>query len=59
MQALVVEDDRRVGRFIAKGLREASYVVELVDNGEAGLRSAIWSSTWRVAVSSGLDGGST
>ena len=41
MRALVVEDDRRVGQFIEKGLREASYAVELVDNGDAGLRSAL------------------
>ncbi|MCC6359296.1 MAG: heavy metal response regulator transcription factor [Phycisphaerales bacterium] len=41
MRALVVEDDRRISRFIEKGLREASYVVELADNGETGLRMAL------------------
>jgi two-component system copper resistance phosphate regulon response regulator CusR len=41
VRALVVEDDRRVGRFIEKGLREASYVVDLVENGDAGLRAAM------------------
>ncbi|HUU98070.1 MAG TPA: heavy metal response regulator transcription factor [Phycisphaerae bacterium] len=41
MRVLVVEDDRRVARFIEKGLREASYAVELADNGDAGLRMAM------------------
>lgn len=41
MRALVVEDDLRISRFIEKGLREASYVVELADNGETGLRLAL------------------
>src|SRR5262245_8126637 len=41
MRALVVEDDKRISRFIEKGLREASYVVELADNGETGLRPAL------------------
>ncbi|MCG3127437.1 MAG: Transcriptional activator protein CzcR [Phycisphaerae bacterium] len=41
MRALVVEDDGRISRFIEKGLREASYVVELADNGETGLRLAL------------------
>jgi two-component system copper resistance phosphate regulon response regulator CusR len=41
VRALVVEDDRRISRFIEKGLREASYVVELADNGETGMRLAL------------------
>lgn len=41
MRALVVEDDGRISRFIEKGLREASYVVELANNGETGLRLAL------------------
>ena len=40
MRILVVEDDRRVARFIEKGMREASYTVELADNGDTGLRLA-------------------
>lgn len=40
MRVLLVEDDRRVARFIEKGMREASYAVELADNGETGLRMA-------------------
>lgn len=41
MRALIVEDDRRISRFIEKGLREASYVVETADNGDTGLRLAL------------------
>lgn len=41
MRALVVEDDKSVARFIEKGMREASYVVSLADNGEDGLRVAL------------------
>src|SRR5262249_8557223 len=41
MRALVVEDDERISRFIEKGLREASYVVESADNGDTGLRLAL------------------
>jgi two-component system copper resistance phosphate regulon response regulator CusR len=40
VRVLVVEDDKRVARFIEKGLREASYAVDLADNGDAGLRLA-------------------
>lgn len=40
MRILVVEDDRRVARFIEKGLREASHVIELADDGETGLQMA-------------------
>jgi two-component system copper resistance phosphate regulon response regulator CusR len=41
MRVLVVEDDKRVARFIEKGLREASYAAELADNGDSGLRLAL------------------
>ena len=41
MRALVVEDDKRVARFIEKGLRELSYAVELADDGDSGLRLAL------------------
>ena len=33
MRLLLVEDDARIARFVAKGLREQSYAVDLVDNG--------------------------
>ncbi|MFO0838815.1 MAG: response regulator transcription factor [Phycisphaerae bacterium] len=41
MRALVVEDDRRISRFIEKGLREAAYGVETADDGDTGLRLAL------------------
>jgi two-component system copper resistance phosphate regulon response regulator CusR len=41
MRLLLVEDDKRVARFVEKGLREASYAVEWADNGDAGLRLAL------------------
>ncbi len=41
MRALVVEDDRRISQFIEKGLREASYAVDVADDGDTGLRMAL------------------
>jgi len=35
MRVLLVEDDARIARFVAKGLREESYAVDVVDNGKA------------------------
>ena len=37
MRILVVEDDEKIGSFVASGLREAGYAVDLVDNGTDGL----------------------
>ena len=37
MHVLVVEDDRHVARFIEKGMREASYAVQLAEDGDTGL----------------------
>ena len=37
MRILVVEDDTRVARFIARGLREEQYTVDLVGDGEEAL----------------------
>jgi two-component system OmpR family response regulator len=36
MKILLVEDDTKIASFVAKGLREANYVVDLSDNGEEG-----------------------
>src|SRR5947209_5037690 len=33
MRLLLVEDDARIARFVAKGLREESYAVDAVENG--------------------------
>lgn len=35
MRMLVVEDDRKVGGFLLKGLREEQYAVDLCRDGEA------------------------
>src|SRR6185312_7271436 len=37
MRILVVEDDKDVGGFVVRGLKEAGHVVELADNGRDGL----------------------
>ena len=37
MRILVVEDDKDVGAFVVRGLKEAGHVVELADNGRDGL----------------------
>ena len=37
MRVLVVEDEARVARFVARGLREQSYAVDVVEDGEAAL----------------------
>jgi two-component system copper resistance phosphate regulon response regulator CusR len=34
MRILLVEDDRRIARFVAKGLREQAYAVDVTDNGD-------------------------
>src|SRR6476661_9661903 len=40
MRILVVEDDSRMADVIAKGLREQSYAVDVVHDGESGLYQA-------------------
>lgn len=37
MRVLLVEDDARIARFVAKGLRERAYAVDIVGNGEEAL----------------------
>ena len=36
MKILLVEDDAKIASFVAKGLREASYMVDISPNGEEG-----------------------
>ena len=38
MRILLVEDDSRIARFVAKGLREQAYAVDVATNGEDALR---------------------
>ena len=40
MRVLLIEDEPRVARFIAKGLREQSYAVDIARDGEAALYKA-------------------
>lgn len=40
MRLLLVEDDARIARFIAKGLREQSYAIDVVASGEEALYQA-------------------
>jgi DNA-binding response OmpR family regulator len=40
MRILLVEDDSRIARFVAKGLREQAYAVDLAANGEEALYHA-------------------
>src|SRR5580698_3975211 len=40
MRILLVEDDSRIARFVAKGLREQAYAVDLAASGEEALYQA-------------------
>ncbi len=40
MRLLLVEDDERIARFVAKGLREQSYAVDIAANGDDALYQA-------------------
>jgi len=40
MRVLLVEDDPRIARFVAKGLREQAYAVDLAETGEQALYQA-------------------
>ena len=41
MRILVVEDDKKIALFVAKGLSEAGFVVDHADNGKEGLNLAL------------------
>src|ERR1051325_6998266 len=38
MRVLIVEDDKKISSFIAKGLREANFAVDEIDDGETGFK---------------------
>ena len=40
MRILVIEDEKKTAAFLAKGLREAGFAVDLAPDGEAGLAAA-------------------
>jgi two-component system copper resistance phosphate regulon response regulator CusR len=48
-RVLVVEDDAEIGEFVAQGLREEGYVVELAADGHAG-HALLFASTWDVVI---------
>ncbi|MEO5753909.1 MAG: heavy metal response regulator transcription factor [Chthoniobacterales bacterium] len=41
MRILLIEDEKKTAAFIAKGLEEADYVVEVAHDGESGLQQAL------------------
>ena len=41
MRALIIEDDRTIADFLARGLREAGFVVDHAADGEEGLEKAV------------------
>ena len=41
MRALIVEDDATIAQFVARGLREAGFAVDLAADGEEGLAQAL------------------
>ena len=57
MRILVVEDDKDVGAFVVKGLREAGHVVELAQNGRDGLFLAASESFDAIILDRMLPGG--
>jgi two-component system OmpR family response regulator len=41
MRALIIEDDKTIADFVARGLREAGFAVDLAADGESGLAAAL------------------
>ena len=41
MHALIIEDDRAIADFVARGLREAGFAVDVAADGEEGLAAAL------------------
>ncbi|MPZ78440.1 MAG: response regulator [Deltaproteobacteria bacterium] len=41
MRILVVEDDKKIGSFVTRGLKEAGFVVDRAEDGESGLDLAL------------------
>jgi two-component system OmpR family response regulator len=41
MRALIIEDDRAIADFVARGLRESSFAVDVTGDGEEGLEAAL------------------
>jgi two-component system, OmpR family, response regulator len=41
MRALIIEDDQTIAEFVARGLREAGFAVDVAADGEQGLEAAL------------------
>src|SRR3954469_8151126 len=41
MRALIIEDDKTIADFIARGLREAGFAVDVASDGDEGLEAAL------------------
>jgi DNA-binding response OmpR family regulator len=41
MRALIIEDDRTIADFVARGLREAGFAVDIATDGDEGLETAL------------------
>ena len=48
MRLLLVEDDPRIARFIAKGLREQSYALDVVGTGKEALYQLVVELEYRI-----------
>ena len=49
MRILVIEDEKKTAAFLAKGLREAGFIVEVAHDGESGLQLAL-DSRWDLLI---------
>ena len=49
MRILVIEDEKKTAAFLAKGLREAGFVVETAQDGESGVELAL-NSSWDLLI---------
>jgi len=49
MRILLIEDEKKTAAFLAKGLRESGFVVEVAHDGESGLQLAL-SSRWDLLI---------
>lgn len=59
MKVLLVEDDKKIAEFIAKGLKEAGFIVDFVQDGTEGLRlgqSGVYEAAIIDVMLPGLDG---
>lgn len=50
MRVLIIEDDRAIANFVAKGLTEAGFTADVVFDGEQGLRRALLDPQYDVLV---------